>query len=214
MCKKWLPQHHLVIFFALPNQFSLTDITKIMLDLLRNPNYNRYTNYKTLAHHCNETNNKFKIFFWNIKKGPGEKQSEMFLNLYVLNFFTIIFPKADSFMVVQLGDNCIASSIGSSLFPNHTNYNADDRFIALRSHLYSSKTKAIHVNYEMKNSAFQRDEDIVRTENTVNIIVTTDPIKAPFLKNGEIIIHEEDLMSHHFLTLLIHRINFVLCHIK
>ena len=78
----------------------------------------------------------------------------------------------------------------------------------------SSNATAIHLNYEKKETTYYREEGILPADNTINIVVDTDTIKAPHLQNGDIITHEEDLMSDNFFTLLIDRMNFILCHMK
>ena len=146
ICKEWLPQNHFVLFSVLAKHFFLTDITKIMLDSLRNPNYNRYKAYNNFNYQYMEESRKFEIYLWAHKKGPRGEQEEMFFNTFVLDFLTTLFSKADVFMVLQLGNNYVATPTESFLFPN--SLNADERWRDLKSHLKISNATAIHVNYE------------------------------------------------------------------
>ena len=212
--KEWLPQHHFVLFSALAKQGFITDITKIMLDLLRNPNHNRYIYHNNLNYQCKKKSNKFEIYFW-MPRGPGGRRDQTYFNtFYVLNFFITRFRNVNVFMVLKLGNSYVTKPAESFLFPSYSN-NASERWRDLNTRLKSSNATVIHVNYEKKDTMFDRDEDILRTDNTVNIIVNTDIPKSPFLQNDlDIMIREDDYMNYDFFTLLIDRIYFISCHMK
>ena len=66
-----------------------------------------------------------------------------------------------------------------------------------------------HINYKFNGEAVV----VHQSGNIINVIVDR-VTKTPFLQNGDIIIHEQDMLSLNFFTLLIDIMNFILCHMS
>ena len=207
--KRWLPIHRaLVTETSYQSRVMDQQTHKDLLDVLRNPNYNRFEFYDDLK--C-LNGRKWKIYLWRDKWNYGIN-IETISYFYLYYIFFVRYPKYKMLHVEE--------------------YFQDDRSVAYLYHYYDEQgfyqrgyntpveklmeilrqqRIIIHLNIERKKTFFKRNSQPFTIGHTINITLDNDLPKSPVLQNGRFTLWEEDLYNPVFINQLIRQMNLIMC---
>lgn len=218
MRKKWLPPHRSFVIAYYNGKISQI-FHKDILNVLKNPNYDRFKEYQDLK--CTDQR-KLNIYFWVNKKIFEEGKDETINHKYLSDTIKSKFPDLKISLVHEYIYNTASISF-PNVQPNVQDavymrvyglgeYNGDGLLVSLWSptnfmNILKQQQNLLHINIEWNEKFFQRAPQPFTFGKTINITLNNEAPKSPVFQDGQIVLFEEDLDDPLFINMLIDRID-------
>ena len=199
---KWMPRQNILVF----KYFDFNQhIHHIMLDLMRNPQYNWFDRYtQDIKNRCRNLSESH-IYLWHLKF--FSRESDSFFMSDMLNNYFLDLPN----VTVYEGEINISPKTEGKLYimPFDSTFN-------VRSHwLEISEWKPKNKNVTNVNIVFDEKPysiDIKHPlENMIQVMVNNHIPESPSFQNGKIRIWTHDITSPMFFKMLMEKVYSILC---
>ena len=205
---KWIPVHR--TFFTEMRSMD-QHLHKNLINVLRNPDYNRFEQYPDLQ--C-INGGKLNVFLWQFRWDIDKsRETNLERSFYVTHLYVELharFPNITFFTVGEYFRNNITTGYYYYYHENNR-VNYFSRVDPLIFIDLINQQQDIHLNFDLEYPFPSSNPEPFTKGRTIDIIVNDELPKSPVVKKDKLSLWEEDIDNPIFIKNLIERMNNILC---